>query len=234
MEKTRTIAKNKLVVIAVMAIFFVACAPTQGLKKSQAYESLYQESPQTFLIMMPINMTNNVEIKEVFYTTLTTIIAERGYYVMPPFLCQEILRSESANDSEWFENAPLQKFGEVFGADAVLFTTIYEWRKQYLLETVTITVAYVLKSTKTNNVLFARKGTLIYDIDEDDEDDGGFFERIIDSIVNTALVGKNQMIHLSRNCNEETFEDLPAGKYHPKHLKDSVETAGLSVFTINQ
>lgn len=230
----KMIAKNKLAVIAVMAIFFVACAPTEGLKKSQKYESLYQEDPQTILIMMPINMTDNVEIKEVFYTTLTTILAERGYYVMPPFLCQEILRSESANDSEWFENAPLQKFGEVFGADAVLFTTIHEWSKQSLKETVTIKVAYVLKSTKTNSVLFTRTGTLIYDIDEDDEDDGGFFQRMIDSIINTALVGKNHMIDLSRDCNAATLADLPAGKYHPKHLKDSVETAGLSVFTINQ
>ena len=76
--------------------------------------------------MPPINRSTNVEAKEYFHSTLIVPLANQGYYVIPPFLSMEILKRESAYDAELFLNSTLSKFGEVFGADIVLFTSARE------------------------------------------------------------------------------------------------------------
>ena len=121
---------------------------------------MYDEKPTTILLMPPINKSTNVEAKEYFHSTLMIPLANQGYYVIPPFLSMEILKRESAYDAELFLNSSLSKFGEVFGADIVLFTIIHKWDKSY--GNVKVEVEYILKSTKTNEVLYTRRGTINY------------------------------------------------------------------------
>ena len=140
---------NYLLIIA--AIIFTSCSTTAPLKKSVAYKGMYDEKPTTILLMPPINKSTNVEAKEYFHSTLLAPLANQGFYVIPPFLSMEILKRESAYDAELFLNSSLSKFGEVFGADIVLFTIIHKWDKSY--GNVMVELEYILKSTKTNEIL---------------------------------------------------------------------------------
>ncbi|MES2727098.1 MAG: GNA1162 family protein [Bacteroidota bacterium] len=216
---------NKIISIVVLAALFSSCA--KPILKSVAYKKLYSESPKTILIMPPINKSTNVEAKEYFHSTLSVPLVNKGYYVIPPFLSMEILKKESAYNSELFINSPLKQFGDIFGADAVLFTIIHKWSKNALLANVTIEVEYILKSTKTNEVLYTRRGTVQYSASSNSNN---MLVNMATSAIKTAATDYTMV---ARKCNIFTFSDIPAGKYSPKYKVDEKENAGSKTFKAN-
>jgi Uncharacterized protein conserved in bacteria len=225
---------RKIYYILTIVLLFTACTATKPVKKSIAYKGLYAEKPLTVLLMPPINKSTNVEAKEYFHSTLMVPLAEQGYYIIPPFLSMEILRKESAYDSELFLTSPLNKFGEVFGADAVLFTIINKWDKSSIGANVKVYVEYILKSTKTNEVLYNRKGEIVYDASVRTNSGGlaGLAVGMIASAINTASV---KYVDVARISNKVTFTDFPAGAYSTRNKVDSLDFAGPREFkaTVN-
>jgi hypothetical protein len=151
---------KKIILIFVSTLLLASCATKQQFTRVDQYPKMYEEKPLSILIMPPINNTTKVEAKEYFYSTLAYPLAEKGYYVFSPFLSMDLLKEESAYDSERFINADLSAFHNVFKADAVLFTQINAWDKINLANTIKVDVEYILRSAKTNEILFQRKGTL--------------------------------------------------------------------------
>jgi hypothetical protein len=214
------------------AILLTSCSTTTSLTKSAAYKGIYNEKPITILLMPPINKSTEVEAKEYFHSTLNIPIANAGYYVIPPFLSMEILKKESAYDSELFLNNSLNKFGEVFGADLALFTIINKWDKSALAAKVYVEIEYIFKSIKTNEIVYSRKGTITYDASVNTGGSGalGALANIAASAINTAVT---KYVDVARACNSYTFSDLPAGKYSPLYEHDGNAVAGKKEFKVN-
>lgn len=221
--------KNIFIFLFVVTTLLTSCSTTTPLKKSLAYEGMYKELPLTVLLMPPINRSTNVEAKEYFYSTLNVPLNNQGYYVLPPFMSMEILKKESAYDSELFIDGSLNKFGEVFGADIVLFTIIDKWDKSSIGATVTIAVEYIVKSAKTNGTLYSRKGTIVYDASVKTGAAGAFgaLADLAASAINTAAT---KYVDVGRVCNSYTFKDLPYGKYSPTYKLDGEQLAGSKEF----
>ena len=179
--------------------------------------------------MPPINRSTNVEAKEYFHSTLNIPIANAGFYVIPTFLSMEILKKESAYDAELFLNSPLTKFGEVFGADLALFTIIHKWDKSYSM--VKVEVEYILKSTKTNEILYSRRGEINYNTAVSGT--GGTYGALFDIALTAANTVATKYVDVARICNSYTFKDLPAGKYNPFYGADGENLAGEKVFKAN-
>lgn len=144
---------------------------------------------------------------------MTKPLCEKGYYVISPFLALDLLKQESAYDSELFINGSLNAFRNVFGADAVLFTTIDRWEKQSGLSYIRVGIQYTLKSAKTGEILFNRKGDLTVNFSSGNN---GILGLVAD-MVSTALTDK---IVAARKCNALIFSDLPDGMYSPQFDKD--------------
>jgi hypothetical protein len=221
---------KKIIFILIVALAF-SCTTTAPIAKSIAYKGMYDEKPLTILLMPPINRSTNVEAKEFFHTTLNIPFANAGFYVIPTFLSMEILKKESAYDAELFLNTPLSKFGEVFGADLAVFTIIHKWDKSGLASKIFVELEYIIKSTKTNEVVYTRKGEVIYDTSVSTGGGGaiGAIANIAASAINTAAT---KYVDVARVCNTYTFKDLPAGKYSPLYGKDGEQLAGKKVFKI--
>ena len=163
-----------------------------------------------------------------FYTSLAQPILEKGYYVLSPFLAMNVLQEESAYDSEMFIDANLKPFNTVFGADAVLFTIINKWQKVTLGNMISVDIEYILKSTKTNEVLFNRKGVITVDTSVSSGGNSAY-AALIDmalSAVNTALTDK---VIAARRCNIYVLQDLPSGVYSPQFGLDQDFRAGGAV-----
>jgi len=213
----------KKIIFGLVCIFvFASCA--QNITRGTQYAKMYQEKPTTILVMPPINNTNFVDAKEYFYTSLSYPLCEKGYYVVSPFLAMDVFQSESAYDSEMFINNSLSKFGEVFGADAALFTIIKDWSKSSVGNTITINIEYILKSTKTGEILFNRKGILSVNCAVSG---GTSLFDLAANIINTAVTDK---IVAARRCNAYVLYDLPEGKYSPSFGKDMNATVGAMEF----
>jgi hypothetical protein len=214
--------------LPLLALLLASCG-SKALTKQQTYPNIYSERPLAIAVMPPINNTNNVEAKEFLYATLSQPLCEKGYYVLPSFLTMEMFKSESAYDAELFINAPVDRFGAVLGADAVLFTIISKWEKMALSSNIYIEIEYRLKSTHTNEVLFERKGNITYDASVNTSGGGlvGALVNMAASAINTALTDH---IKVARVCNTYTLSDIPAGTYSPLFDKDQTQLAGAKEF----
>lgn len=211
--------KNQVILFAtVMLLILSSCGATHT--REQMYPMVYQEKPKTILVMPPINNTNHAEAKEYFYTSMAKPLSEKGYYVVSPSLAIDLLKQESAYNSEMFINASLKPFLNVFGADAVLFTTINKWEKQAALSYITVGIEYTLKSTHTNEILFQRSGELKVSFSSGT---GGILGFAVDML--TAATADK--IVAARRCNEYVLYDLPRGLYHPSFDKDQKIKAGV-------
>ena len=167
--------------------------------------------------MPPINNSTNVEAKDLLYTSISRPLVEAGYYVIPPLLAMDVLKAESAYDSEMFFDAPLSVFNNYFGADAVVFSVIDTWAKKGLgIET---KIRYVIKSAYTNEILFDRSCDLYLDLSVDSGADGllGALVDLAASAINTAATDH---ITAARKANYFILRDIPRGKYSPEYMLD--------------
>ncbi len=155
----------------------------------------------------------------------------RGYYVLPTFLTMDILKKESAYDAKLFLNRSLSKFDEIFGADLALFTIIEKWDKSAIGSTVTVSVEYIAKSTKTNEILYSRKGTIVYDASVS-TNAGGMFGIIADLTLSAINTTATKYVDFGRACNSYKFKDFPDEKYSPTFKLDGEELAGAKDFKV--
>jgi hypothetical protein len=224
---------------SLLLICIVSCT-TVSIPKSEAYKGFYEEKPVTVLVMPPINNSTNVDAKDYFYSTLSVPVCNSGYYVFPAFLAMETLQHESAYDSERFLDSDVSKFNKLFGADLLMFTVIKSWEKDAVFTSqITITVQYIFKSAKTNEVVYKREGKIICDtsVKTGLSNSGGvlgLIGLIADktlSVINTAVT---DYVAVARDCNNYVLNsDLPKGKYSSTYGQDGEEIAGPTNFTVS-
>lgn len=224
--------KNSLFCALASLLVLTSCATMEHVNTvGELYPEMYQNHPRSIVIMPPINHTVNVEAKEYFYTSLAKPLCDKGYYVFSPFLAMDLMKSESAYDSELFLKGSVAPFRKVFGADAALFTIIKRWQKSALLSTITVELEYILKSTKTNEILFERSGIVTKDLNDYNSSGSGLSALLntVTTMVATALTDK---IYVARACNQYVLEDLPAGPYSSEYQIDKNSDASASNFEI--
>jgi hypothetical protein len=214
--------KTIFLTAAAAMLLLASCA---SYTRGELYPKFYEETPVSLLVMPPINNTTNVEAKDHLYTSISQPLVEAGYYVISPHLALEMLKAESAYDAELFVDRDAAIFARVFGADAVIFSVIDEWRKVGV--GIQTKIRYIVKSTKTNQVLFDRTCNLFLNLETEvsDSKNKSLFETLLDvtaTLVNTALTDH---IVAARKCNRYIFSDIPRGKYSPDFMNDQEKAA---------
>ena len=145
-------------------------------------------------------------------------------------LTQELLQSESGYDAEQFIDGSLTPFLRVYGADAVLFTTITRWNKLSALSQIEVAIEYTLKSTRTHEVLFHRSANVTIDASVVNSS-----SLLLSFIVNTVATALTDNVVGAKKANAFILQDLPEGKYSPLYLNDKEEAAGkpnVEAFTV--
>lgn len=207
--------------ISAITIILLASCGTTGPTLEKQYPLMYSEKPTTIVIMPPINKTTHVEAKDYFYTTMYAPLCEKGYYVYSPYLTMDLFQSESAYDAENFINGSLTSFRDVLGADAAMFTIITAWKRNNIGGKITAEVEYILRSTKTGETLYSRKGKIALDTSTSS---GNLLTKVIVNVISTATTDK---VEAGRACNAYVLSNLPAGKYNvAKYGKDNNLPAG--------
>ena len=194
-----------------------SCGMISTVTRESQYAKMYEEKPITLLVMPPINNSTNVEAKDLLYTSISRPLVEAGYYVISPLLAMDVLKAESAYDSELFFDAPLTTFQNYFGADAVVFSIIDTWAKKGTgIET---KIRYVIKSAYSNEILFDRSCDLYLDLSIDSGANGllGALVDLAASAINTAATDH---IKAARKANYYILSDIPRGKYRPDYMLD--------------
>lgn len=213
---------KRILFFIMLCSIVTSCGIMSTVTRESQYAKMYEEKPITLLVMPPINNSNNAEAKDLLYTSISRPLIEAGYYVISPLLAMDVLKEESAYDSELFFEAPLTTFQNYFGADAVVFSVIDVWTKKGLgIET---KIRYVIKSAHTNEILFDRSCDLYLDLSVDSGNDSllGALIDLAASAINTAATDH---IKAARMANYYIFRDIPRGKYNPEYMLDKQTAA---------
>lgn len=202
----------RLLLPLLFTVLLTGCATHNNL------DAFYAHRPKSIVVVPVLNDSPEVTAPSVFITTITRPLAEKGYYVFPVYLTDMVLRDFGLTEAGHVHQLLPSRFSELFGADAVLFVTIKDWSTKYLVlvSTVTVEMEYVLKDTKTGQVLWQKTQPYVYS-----SNGGGNPILALVSAAMTALMV--DYLPLARQANYMAFQPptgVPAGNYHPDYDKD--------------
>ena len=190
------------------------------------YSNFFDHQPRSILVVPPANKTTAVDAPAVFLTTLSAAFAERGYYVFPVFLVQDILNDLGATDEGAIAAIPPERLKEVFGTDSILYVTITDWATSYIVIASNIIVGaeYRLVDAGTGAVLWTGKQTVIHD-SGGGGGGGGLIAALVVAAVNAAVTAttvpyRPVAIQANNMAVSQSGHGLPAGPYHPEFQKD--------------
>jgi hypothetical protein len=204
--------------VAMAALLLTSCATTPKWDYTQFFEN----HPRSILIVPASNTTTAVDAPEIWSTTVTMPLAERGYYVFPVYLTADLLRDLGLTNEALLEQLAPSRFKEIFGTDAVFFVTIHDWSTKYLVlsSNVTVRLSYKLVDTRTGLVLWQGEQKLVHQ----SGGGGGGIAGLIGAVVNALVTTAVDYRPLARQANSTVLgaekRGLPAGPYHPDYRKD--------------
>lgn len=208
--------KLKYIIILIITISFTSCGPVKSTKIVE-YPGMYTEKPKTVLFIPPVNNTTAADSKDLFRTTVTPILSEKGYYVLPIEPVFDFLKMNGSYDiAETSETLPLDKFAEFFGADAVLKVTILEWEKNYYVVSgnVEVGVKYELISTHTGELIWQNEKHIKVNTSSSS---GNFVADLVGTAISTASL---KYIDVTFEVHRQALLEMPAGFHSPRFNKD--------------
>jgi hypothetical protein len=193
-----------------LAVFMTGCVDIGT--KSESYPLMYSDQKPISIIVVPaINESTAADAGELLNVTVTQPFADHGYYVVPAPIVLEIFRKEGILEGTQVKGIPAKIFRDNFGADAVLFLTITEWDKNYIVigANVTVGIEYVLLSTQTNEVLWSYTQRIVIDTGSSS---GNLLVDLVATAVTTAIT---DYIPIAYQVHLAAINSMPYGKYHP-------------------
>lgn len=204
----------RLPVLSCLLMLFTACATPKKPDQS----TFRAHAPRSIVVVPVVNESTEISAPKVFISTVTRPLAERGYYVFPVYLTDMLLKDIGMSEAGLVNQMPPQRFLDLFGADAVLFITIKDWSTKYLVlqSFVVVDIAYVLKDTRTGQVLWENRQPIYQG--------SGISANPIAMAVSAAVNAlMTDYLPLARQANQMVFlppGGLPAGPYNPQYGKD--------------
>jgi hypothetical protein len=209
-------ATNYLIIpgLLISLLMLAGCVTTQP-KDISKFRS---EDPHSILVVPVVNRSVEVSAADYFLSTISVPLGERGYYVFPVNLVKRVLEDEGLSDASLVHDSSASKLAALFGADAVLYVTIERWDAQYLVLSTTVTVefSYLIKSGKTDELLWSERRRMVYT--PQNSGGGHPLATLIVAAVNAAVTKASpNYMPLSRQANQQVFAypgpGLPAGPY---------------------
>jgi hypothetical protein len=204
-----------------LAVLAAGCAGP----RPKDYSKFVAAQPRSILVIPVMNKSVNVTAGDYFLTTVPIPVAERGYYVFPVNLVKRLLEDEGLADPGLVHGADPTRLASLFGADAILYITIEQWRAKYLLvqTSVVVELSYVLKDGKTGTVLWEDREAMQYQ-------SGDSGAGLLGALINAALTkAAPDYMPLARQANARAMAypgpGFPAGPYRPLEYRRDVSGA---------
>lgn len=104
---------REMILAFITLLLLSACGP-QMVTKAAKFPLMYEENPQSILVLPPMNRSTASDAKEYYSTTIQEPLSFTGFYTFPYEVTADILKQEGIYDSELLLHTPLVKFREVF------------------------------------------------------------------------------------------------------------------------
>jgi len=202
----------RIVLAAIFLAGLTGCATPMGTKRD-SYPAMYTEKkPVSILVVPAINESTAADAGDLLNVTVAQPFTNQGYYVLPVPLVYEIFKREGILEGTQVKGIPTPIFKKNFGADSVLFMTIENWDKNYVVVAgnITVGIEYVLMSTETNEVLWSYDQKVVVDTSSSS---GNILVDLVATAISTAVA---DYVPVAAQVHAVAIQSMPFGKYHPK------------------
>ncbi len=153
------------------------------------YSAYKRLNPKSILVLPPLNNTTDIAASYSVMSTVSTPIAEAGYYVYPVAVVAQTFKENGLQNAAEIHDVPLAKLQQIFGTDSVLYITVEKYGAVYQIiqSNVIVTVHANLVDAKTGTSPW--KGSATASSAEQGGNGGG---GLVGILVNAAI---KQMIH---------------------------------------
>ena len=213
--------RSRLVLLVGLLFTVLGCGP-----KPTDYALYLQHMPRSILVLPPLNESVEVTASEAFLSTVTMPLAECGYYVFPVAMVDAILKENGVPTAYEMHQVSLQKLGEVFGADAVLYIVINKWTTTYAVvdSSTTVSLEYRLVDTDAGAILWHRIQTVQV---SSSQNQSNILGMVVAASIRAAMSTSGKLEpEVARYANFQVF-NLPShgllrGGLHPNHEKEQL------------
>lgn len=191
--------------------------------KRTDYRAYLDNFPKSVLVLPPINESLEVQASGMFLSTITTPLAEQGYYVLPVAVVDAVLKENGVPLPPEMHQVSLEKLQDVFHPDAVLYVTIKKWTTTYLVlnTTTTVELHYRLVDTDTKLDLWRWQQAFQH---SPSSQQSGLLGKVIVATVHAAQSGSGRLerdvaVTANRTAFFQPRHGLLIGVRHPDHQK---------------
>lgn len=206
-----------LVLLAVLSVGLSGCAGMEMGTKRDAYPLMYSpKKPVSILVVPAINESTAADAGDLLNVTVAQPFTNHGYYVLPVPIVADIFKREGILEGTQVKGLPTSLFKKNFGADSVLFLTIENWDKNYMVVAgnITVGIEYVLLSTETNEILWS------YDQKVAVDTSGSSGNILVDLVATAITTAVANYVPVAQQVHATAINAMPYGKYHPKNAED--------------
>lgn len=182
----------------------IGCAPADPKDYSQYREHM----PTSILVLPPTNQSVEVNGGYSVMSSITTPLAAAGYYVYPVAVVDTYFKENGLPNPAEMHGVPLDKIGEVFGADAVLYLDVKQYGQDYNIVSSTSEVDVDAKLVDTDTGLTLWEGRA-YGSESSGDSGGGLLGTLITAAVAQAV---GTTVDASRNVAVQANQEMVLGR----------------------
>jgi hypothetical protein len=215
---------NKIIflLLLVLTVGMTGCAS----QRPTDYRAYVKHMPRSIVVLPPINESAEVAASDAFLSTVTKLLAEKGYYVFPVALVDQHMKENGVTIPGEMHQVNPTKFNEVYGADAVMLIHIKEWTTTYIVldSTTKVTLAFNLVDTNTGQSIWQQASTYAYSSSQGQSNLAAMVVAATVRAIASAAVDFET--NVARYANQIAFYNeqsgLLLGPLHPKYQDSQV------------
>ena len=186
------------------------------------YTNFRDHPPRSVLVLPPINESTDTRGTYGYLSTVTRPIAEMGYYVYPVAVVDQYMKENGLPTAGEMQGVSLNKIGEVFGADAVLYITLKQYGSKYQIITSTAIVNAEGKLVDVKTGLTLWEGTV--NVQQSSGGSGNGIADLVAAVIAQVVNSSTDHAHaISSQANFQLFttkdHGLLDGPYYPEEKR---------------
>jgi hypothetical protein len=191
--------------------------------KPYDYTNFRAHPPRSIVVLPPINQSTDVRGTYSYLSTVTRPLAEMGYYVFPVAEVDELMKENGLPTAGEMRAVPLDKIGEIIGADSVLYVTLKKYGSKYEVISSVTTVSADAKLVDIRTGVTIWEGTTVVQQSSSDSS-GNIFAALIAAALTQIINSATDPAHdASSMANYQLFtpkdHGLLYGPYFPENKK---------------
>jgi hypothetical protein len=187
------------------------------------YAAFEAHKPRSILVLPPVNLSIAVGAPYIYLSRVTQPLAEKGYYVFPVAVIDQLMKENGLPTSTDMHNVPLAKIKDIIGADAVLYVTIDNWGQKYQIISSTTVVKV------SGKLIDVDTGTLLWEghteaVQQSNNSGGGLIGALVSAAI-TQIVNKkfDHTPQLARVANYSLFHSPNEGLLNGPYREESTD-----------